>query len=115
MLLAIQLQPFAWSVRKPHNYKGRMTSGWMAALKAIPCSAQLALHTDILHTPSLCSLGPSTFAQSILCAESQPVPSPQVRESVGSHPSTLALSLPPSLTLIRNVSPVMLLEALLGK
>lgn len=115
MLLAIQLQPFAWSVRKPHNYKGRMTSGWMATLKAIPCSPQLALCTAILHTPSPCSLDPSTFAQSIICAESQSIPSPQVRESVGSHPSTLALSLPPSLTLIRSVSPVMLLEALIGK
>lgn len=98
MLLAIRLQPFAWSVRKPHNCKGRMTSGWVAALKAIPCSPQLTLCTAILHTPSPCSLDTSPFSQSIICAESLPIPSPQVRESVGSHPSTLALRLPPSLT-----------------
>ena len=48
MLSAIQLQPFAWSVRKPHDYKVGMDAGWMLARKAIPCTPQLAPSTAIL-------------------------------------------------------------------
>lgn len=118
MPLAIQLQPIAWSVRKPHDYKGKRTAGWMPALKPISCSPRPAPHIASLHNPSLDSLGPSTLPQPIACIEFQPVPSSWVWESVGLHPcklSTLALSLPPCLTLIKSLSIAMLWEAILGK
>lgn len=116
VLSALQLQPLAWSIRKSH--KEEMTAGWMPALIAIPCSPQPVPQPPSSSTPSLYSLGPCTLSQLIACVESQPVPSSRIWEPVGSHPcrlSTLAVSLLSTLTLIRSYSPVMLLEAVLGK
>ena len=77
--------PFAWSVRKAHDYEVGWPLAEMPALKASPCSPQPAPPITVLQHSSPITACLSSLPQPTACIESQP----------GNFPGDLVVKNPP--------------------